>query len=103
MNKASSRLRLYHYWRSTCSWRVRWAMAIKEVPCEFVAIDLLSDVPESPEYIQRNPQGYVPVLEFLEPGTPFRYLGESFALIEWLEETYPTPPLLPKDSFLRAR
>ena len=97
------RLRLYHYWRSSCSWRVRWAFALKGIPCEFVPINLLSDEPESPEYLARNPMGLVPTLEFLDEQGPLRYMAESTAIIEWTEELFPEPRLLPKDPLTRAR
>lgn len=95
------KFKLYHYWRSSTSWRVRWAFAIKNISCEFVAINLLSDENLSPEHLKRNPMGYVPVLEFTEE--PKRYLAESLAIIEWLEETFPNPKLLPGDTFQRAK
>jgi maleylacetoacetate isomerase len=91
-------MRLYHFWRSSSSWRVRWALALKGVRVDFSVIELMSDAPDSPEFRARNPAGYVPVLE-LDDG---RYLAESLAIVEWLEETKPTPPLLPKDAYARA-
>lgn len=94
--------RLFHYWRSSSSWRVRWAFALKNIPCEFVAVNLLSDEPESPDHLKRNPMGFVPVLEFLERSED-RFLGESVALIEWAERVRPTPSLFPKDLFEQAR
>lgn len=99
------RLRLYHYWRSSSSWRVRWALELKNLPYQTVAINLLSDEAESPEHTKRNPLGFVPVLEFLDekPESPFRFLAESIAIIELLDEWFPTPPLIPSDRFLRAR
>lgn len=105
MNKLTdTKLRLYHYWRSSSSWRVRWAFALKGIPCEFVSIDLLSDAPDSPEHLTRNPMGYVPVLEFLEEKRPpYRYLAESLAILEWLEEQAPFPSMLPRDPLQRAK
>jgi maleylacetoacetate isomerase len=97
------KFRLYHYWRSSSSWRVRWALAFKEIPCEFVPINLLSDETESPAHLARNPMGYVPVLEFLEQKTPYPFLCESVAILEWLEEVYPQPSLLPGDPFQKAK
>ncbi len=100
-----SKLRLYHYWRSSSSWRVRWGLAIKGIEYEAVAVNLLSGESESPEHLERNPLGQVPVLE-IEPGAksgaPLR-LFESIAILEWLEESYPERPLLPRDPWLRAR
>lgn len=97
------RVRLYHYWRSSSSWRVRWGFALKVLPCEFVSIDLLTDDSDSPEHLQRNPLGFVPALEFLTDSPTFRYLCESMAILEWLEETLPHPSLLPGDALQRAR
>lgn len=94
---------LYHYWRSSSSWRVRWAMAYKGIPCEFVHINLLENQQTSEEHKQRNPMGCVPVLEIKEPGQPSKYLTESIAIIEYLEELYPTPALLPADPFEKAQ
>lgn len=93
--------KLYHYWRSTSSWRVRWALQIKGITPEYVAVDLLGDETEQPAHLAKNPMGYVPVLE-LHQGESFHRLGESTAIIEWLEETFPEPALLPEDPFLRA-
>lgn len=97
-------VRLFHYWRSTSSWRVRWALAIKGIQCEMVTVDLLNGESESPEHLARNPLGYVPVLE-LSNGI---FLTESIAIMEWLEEVAPTPALLPvgnlpADRLARAR
>lgn len=94
-------MKLYHYWRSTSSWRVRWALIAKGIKVEYVAIDLLTDECERPEHLARNPMGYVPVLEVSSHGKT-HYLGESTAIIEWLEENHPKPALLPKDSYQRA-
>jgi maleylpyruvate isomerase len=97
-------MKLYHYWRSTSSWRVRWALIIKGVKVEYVPVDLLTDESERPEHLARNPMGYVPVLEISERGERGKshYLRESTAIIEWLEEMHPKPALLPKDPYQRA-
>jgi maleylpyruvate isomerase len=97
-------LKLYHYWRSSSSWRVRWALELKRVSCEFVAINLLTDEVESPEHQARNPLAYVPTLELVERDAgPLRHLSESMAIIEWLDEMKPDPGLLPSGPLLRAR
>jgi len=90
---------LYHYWRSSASWRIRWALAIKGVAFEPVGLDLVAGAQLTPEHQARNPLGRVPTL-VLEDG---RSLGESVAILEWLEETIPTPALYPKDPWQRAR
>lgn len=96
------KLTLYHYWRSTSSWRVRWACALKGVELEYVAVDLLKDEPDSPEHLARNPMGYIPTLEIPQAGGKSVYLSESVAIMEWLEETRPGPRLFPRDPLKRA-
>lgn len=93
-----AQLTLYHYWRSSCSWRVRWALAIKGVPYRAVSINLLKDEQFAPEYLKLNPSGWVPALD-----TGSTLLGESLAILEWIEETYASPKLLPADAAGRAR
>lgn len=99
----TARLKLYHYWRSSSSWRVRWALAHKGIEPEYVAINLLGDDAESPEHKARSPLGVVPVLEIPNPSGEPTHLTESLAIIEWLEEMQPRPALLPRDPMLRAR
>lgn len=110
---STPKLKLYHYWRSSCSWRVRWAFALKGIECEFEAVSLLDGASESDEHLSRNPMGYVPVLEIspaAAAGRPAgagrdhdrRFLTESTAILEWAEETVPTPRLLPEDPADRA-
>lgn len=94
-------LKLYHYWRSSSSWRVRWALCLKGLSCELIHIDLVKGEQQSKEFLKKNPLGLVPVLRIAGGGSP-RFLGESTAIIEWLEETCPTTALLPKDPFDRA-
>ena len=100
----TQKIRLYHYWRSSSSWRVRWAFAIKGIVYEPVAVDILSGEVDLPEHLKRNPLGYLPVIEFLGDGEIGRYpfLFESMAIIEWAEEEYPAEPLLPGSSRDRA-
>jgi maleylacetoacetate isomerase len=89
---------LYQFWRSTASWRVRWALAIKGIPFTSVAVDILQGEQLSPEHRARNPMGHVPAL-FIDGRT----LAESVAIVEYLEETRPAEPLYPKDHLARAR
>lgn len=95
-------LTLYHYWRSSSSWRVRLALFYKEISCELVSVNLLANEQNSPEHRKRNPMGFVPVLEVLHAGGHNHYLGESTAIMEWLDETYPQKGLLPQDPYERA-
>ncbi|MFZ9595236.1 MAG: maleylacetoacetate isomerase [Bdellovibrionia bacterium] len=96
-------LRLYHYWRSSSSWRVRWALGLKNVPFDAQAIDLLTDEADQPRHLERNPMGYVPVLEIPSATHPPEFLTESMAILEWLELVAPTPPLFPGDPLRQAR
>jgi maleylacetoacetate isomerase len=67
---------------------VRWALAHKEISCQFVAVDLLKNEQHEAEHLARSPLGNVPALK-IEDGTKSIYLTESLAIIEWLEEAYP--------------
>jgi maleylacetoacetate isomerase len=93
------RCTLYHYWRSSASWRTRWALSIKGVSFESVPIDLLTGEQAEAEHKARNPLGRVPALVLADG----RSLGESVAILEWLDETIPTPALYPEDPWQRAR
>jgi len=90
-------LTLYHYWRSSCSWRVRWVLALKGLPYESVPVNLLKSEQRTDAYLAMNPTGQVPTLKVGD-----RYLSESLAIIEWIEETYPHEPLLPPDPWDKA-
>jgi len=91
-------MKLYHYFRSSASYRVRIALNLKRLSYEAVAVDLLKSAQRSAEYLALNPEGLVPVLVEGE-----RPLTQSLAIIEYLEETCPQPPLLPRDPLERAK
>jgi maleylpyruvate isomerase len=90
---------LHGFFRSGAAWRVRIALNLKLLPVEKVAYHLRRGEQKSGDYLRLNPQGLVPALE-LEDGT---VLTQSLAIIEWLDENWPDPPLLPADSLARAR
>jgi maleylpyruvate isomerase len=95
-------LRLYSWWRSSCSWRVRIGLGLKGLDYEYVPVDLLAGEQDGSGHRARSPFGHVPALEVLdEPGTP--PLVESMAILEHLEERVPAPPLLPREPRARAR
>jgi maleylpyruvate isomerase len=98
-------MKLYNYWRSSASWRVRIALALKGLAYDYVAVNLVKDGGEqrSEAYRAMNPMAQVPTLEVIEEGGTTRHLTQSLAIIEYLEERYPTVPLLPSDVYLRAR
>ena len=91
-------MKLYNFFRSGTSHRLRIALNLKGLDYEYVPIDLRSEQHLGDEYRALNPQGLVPAL--VDNG---RVLIQSPAIIEWLEERYPTPPLLPSDPEARAR
>jgi maleylacetoacetate isomerase len=93
-------LRLYGFWRSLATYRVRVALALKGLRAEEISIDLLKGKQHTEEYLAVNPQGVVPALVLDEDGPP---LFQSLAILEYLEEARPQPPLLPKDARGRAR
>lgn len=97
-----SAIKLYSYWRSSASWRVRIALHLKGIRFEYVPVHLLTGEQKSDAHHARNPMEQVPALE-LEIDGKRRVLAQSMAILEFLEETYPEVPLLPKDAFLRAR
>lgn len=90
---------LYGYWRSSASYRVRLALAWKKLPYEQRPVHLLNQGGEHthPDYLAINPQGLLPTL--IHSGT---VITQSLAIIEYLEETFPAPALLPRDRALRA-
>lgn len=82
---------------------MRWALALKGITPAYIHVGLLDGESESAEHRARNPFGYVPVLELLDPPSEkHRYLVESIAILEYLEETVPLPALLPKNPLDRA-
>jgi maleylacetoacetate isomerase len=96
--RAMPELALYSYWRSSSSYRVRFALAVKGVPYVYHPVNLLAGEQAAEEHRERSPMGYVPCL--LVDGRPF---VESVALLELLDDLFPSPPLYPKDPFDRAR
>lgn len=91
-------LTLFHYWRSSCSWRVRWALALKEIPYQTKPINLIKDEQKSDFYKQLNPSEQVPCLQVENT-----FISESLAIIEWLDEIYPYPKILPGDPLKRLQ
>ena len=92
-------MKLHGYFRSGASWRVRIALNLKGVTVTHVFHHLRCGEQRAPDYLALNPQGLVPALE-LDNGT---VLTQSLAIIEWLDETYPEPALVPGEPLQRAR
>ena len=93
-------MKLYGFWRSLATYRVKVGLALKGLKAEEVSIDLLKGRQHDQDYVALNPQAVVPALALDDGGPP---LFQSLAILEYLEETRPQPPLLPKDARGRAR
>ena len=93
-----AQLTLYNYWRSSASHRVRIALALKGLDYRYEVVNILADEHSRPEHRARSPMGYVPCLEV--DGVPY---VESVAIVELLEELFPTPRLFPASPHERAR
>jgi maleylpyruvate isomerase len=95
-----TQLLLYSYWRSSASYRVRIALELKSLRYEYEPVHLLANggVQYGADYRHLNPQARVPIL-----GCEEGVFTQSMAIMEWLEERYPEPPLLPRDLAQRAR
>ena len=93
-------MRLYDYFRSSAAYRVRIALNVKGVtPDERTFVHLRMGNQRAQDYLALNPQGLVPALELED----HRVLTQSLAIVEYLDETYPEPPLLPSTAIARAR
>ena len=93
-----SDLQLHNYFRSSTSVRVRAALNLKGLDYDYIPLSLLKGEQGGEGHLALNPSGLVPTLV-----TPQGALPQSLAIIEWLDETHPEPPLLPADPWGRAR
>jgi maleylacetoacetate isomerase len=93
-------MKLYGFWRSLATFRVKIALSMKGLQAEEISIDILKGKQHEESYRALNPQAVVPALVLDDGGPP---LFQSLAILEYLEETKPQPPLLPKDARGRAR
>ncbi len=91
-------MQLFTFFRSSAAYRVRIALNFKGIAYESVPVDLRPGEHRRPEYLARNPQGLVPALA--DGGA---VIGQSLAILEYLEETHPEPPLLPREPLARAQ
>lgn len=92
-------MRLHGHRPSSPTWRVRIALALKGVEPELHLHDLPRGVSREARYMHLNPQGLTPVLEITEDEA----LTQSLAILEWIDEMWPSPPLLPPEPLMRAR
>jgi maleylacetoacetate isomerase/maleylpyruvate isomerase len=91
-------MKLHNYFRSSASFRVRIALALKGLPYEYLPVHLVKGEHRQPAYAGVSPSMLVPTLVTDEGDA----LGQSMAIIEYLDETHPEPPLLPRDALGRA-
>lgn len=91
-------MKLYSHYRSSAAYRVRIALNLKGMDAEIEPIDLGKREHRAPDFLEVNPQGLLPALD-----TGHGVLTQSSAILEWLEETHPEPPLLPEDAWARAQ
>lgn len=89
---------LFDYWRSSASYRVRIALKLKGIAYQVAPTSLLDDSTKQPDYIARNPQGFVPMLHI-----DGHDLTQSLAIIDYLDVKYPDPPLIPGDPLERSK
>ena len=88
---------LFDYWRSSASYRVRIALNLKGVAYETVDTSLLDGAQKAPDYVARNPQGFVPMLSI-----DGHDLTQSLAIIDYLDAQYPEPPMVSREPLKRA-
>ena len=91
-------MKLYNYFRSSASFRVRIALQIKGLPYDYISVHLAKGAHKQADYTALAADGLVPLLD-----TGTDKLSQSMAIIEYLDETHPTPALLPADALGRAR
>jgi len=92
-------MKLHGYFRSSAAYRVRIALNLKGLSADHLPHHLRKGEQRDPAYLAINPQGLVPTLQD-DAGA---ILTQSLAIIEWLDETHPEPPLLPQDPLRRAK
>jgi len=91
-------MKLYSYFLSSASYRVRIALNLKGLKYDYVGVNLRKSEQHNDAYLKINPQGLVPLLELDNGGT----IHQSTAILEFMEEQYPTPALYPTDAMARG-
>ncbi|WP_428408037.1 maleylacetoacetate isomerase [Hyphococcus sp.] len=91
-------MKLFGYWRSSATYRVRIALALKNLDYDYEPVNLLKGEQRSEAYLAKNPNGLVPTLQSEDGGL----ITQSLAIIEYLEETHAEPSLLPGNALARA-
>ena len=97
------KLVLHNYWRSSASQRVRIGLGLKKLAYEYVVVNIVKHEQHVDAYRSRNPMSQVPTLEITEDDGTVRALSQSLPILEYLDERFPEPAILPKDPYLRAK
>merc|ERR1712226_1703350 len=94
----TEKIKLYSYWRSSCSWRVRIALSLKKIEYEYVPVNLLKSEQLEDNYkAEFNGMGQVPTLLITKEGDESLKLTQSCAIIEYVDQAYPSPVTLIPD------
>jgi maleylpyruvate isomerase len=97
------KLVLHNYWRSSASHRVRIGLGLKKLSFEYVVINIVKRDQHADAYRAKNAMAQVPTLEITEDDGSVRAITQSLPILEYLDERFPEPALLPRDLYLRAR
>lgn len=97
------KLVLHNYWRSSASHRVRIGLGLKKLPYEYLVVNILKRDQHADAYRAKNPMAQVPTLEITEDDGTVRAINQSLPILEYLDERFPEPAIMPADVYLRAR
>ncbi len=94
---------LHNYWRSSASHRVRIGLGLKKLAYDYIVINIVKRDQFADAYRKKNPMAQVPTLEITEDDGKVIAINQSLPILEYLDERFPEPPIMPKDFYLRAR
>ena len=101
--RSGMKLVLHNYWRSSASHRVRIGLGLKQLPYDYAIVNIVAREQHAAAYRSKNPMAQVPTLEITEDDGTVHALTQSLPILEFLDERFPEPPIMPKDLYLRAR
>lgn len=97
------KLVLHNYWRSSASHRVRIGLGLKKLVYDYAVVNIVKREQHADAYRAKNPMAQVPTLEITEDDGTVHALNQSLPILEYLDERFPEPAILPKDLYMRAR